>query len=119
MKRTLVFGASLKPNRYSYYAIERLVANGIETLAFGIREGQVSGLSVRNSLEGLEDIHTVTLYLKPSTQREYYQDILELNPERVIFNPGTENDEFARLLETNGIDAENACTLVLLSTGQY
>lgn len=115
----MVFGASLKPNRYSYYAIERLVASGVETRAFGIREGEVSGVAVRNTLEGLEDIHTVTLYLKPSTQKEYYKDILALKPERVIFNPGTENGEFARLLEANGIDAENACTLVLLSTRQY
>jgi predicted CoA-binding protein len=119
VKRTLVFGASLKPNRYSYYAIERLVAQGVETHAFGIREGKVSGVPVRHSLEGLEDIHTVTLYLRPATQQQYYEDILELKPERVIFNPGTENDEFARLLEANGIVAENSCTLVLLSTGQF
>ena len=119
MKKTLVFGASLKPNRYSYYAIERLVANGFETLAFGIREGHVSGVPVRNSLEGLQGIHTVTLYLNPSRQQEYYEAILALAPERVIFNPGTENREFAQLLEANGIASENSCTLVLLSTGQY
>ncbi|MDX1313958.1 MAG: CoA-binding protein [Eudoraea sp.] len=119
MKRTLVFGASLKPNRYSYYAIERLVANGIETRAFGIREGEVSGVTVSNSLEGMDNIHTVTLYLKPATQEQYYEDILALKPERVIFNPGTENDEFARLLEKNGIVWENSCTLVLLSIRQY
>lgn len=119
MKRTLVFGASLKPNRYSYYAIERLVANGIETQAFGIREGQVSGVSVRNSLEGIHGIHTVTLYLNPSRQKDYYDAILALKPERVIFNPGTENSEFYHLLEANGIAAENSCTLVLLSIGQY
>ncbi|MCX2720157.1 CoA-binding protein [Lentiprolixibacter aurantiacus] len=119
MKRTLVFGASLKPDRYSYYAIERLVAQGIETHGFGIREGNVSGVPVRNSLEGLEDIHTVSLYLRPATQQQYYQDILALKPKRVIFNPGTENNEFARLLEANGIAAENSCTLVLLSTQQF
>ncbi len=95
------------------------MANGIETYAFGIREGQVSGVPVRNSLEGLQDIHTVTLYLNPATQEQYYEDILALKPERVIFNPGTENDEFSHLLESNGIGAENSCTLVLLSTRQY
>lgn len=115
----MVFGASLKPNRYSYYAIQRLVANNIETFAFGIREGEVSGVQVRNSLEGIRGIHTVTLYLNPSNQRQYYEDIVALKPERVIFNPGTENDEFARLLEENGIASENSCTLVLLTTQQY
>ncbi|MCE2611503.1 CoA-binding protein [Flavobacteriaceae bacterium D16] len=119
MKRTLVFGASLKPNRYSYYAIERLVASGIETRAFGIREGQVSGVQVNNTLDGLEGIHTVTLYLNPSRQQEYYKAILALKPQRVIFNPGTENSEFARMLEAKGVAAENSCTLVLLATNQY
>ena len=119
MKKTLVFGASLKPNRYSYYAIERLVANGIETAAFGIREGVVSGVRVRNTLEGLKDIHTVTLYLRPETQKSYYKDILALKPKRVIFNPGTENREFMELLRSHGVAAEASCTLVLLSTRQY
>lgn len=119
MKKTLVFGASLKPNRYSYYAVERLVANGIETHAFGIREGVVSGVSVRNTLEGLPDIHTVTLYLNPTRQEAYYSEIIGLQPKRVIFNPGTENPEFTRLLISEGIAAEDSCTLVLLATQQY
>ena len=119
MKKTLVFGASLKPNRYSYYAIERLVANGIETHAFGIREGVVSGVPVKSTLEGLEGIHTVTLYINPTRQEAYYSDIIALKPKRVIFNPGTENREFRRLLISEGIAAEDSCTLVLLSTQQY
>ncbi|MBT8178065.1 MAG: CoA-binding protein [Eudoraea sp.] len=119
MKKTLVFGASLKPNRYSYYAIEQLVANGFKTEAFGLKEGEVSGVRVRNTLEGLADIHTVTLYLRPETQKGYYEDILALKPERVIFNPGTENMEFIDLLGSHGITAEAACTLVLLTTKQY
>ena len=119
MKKTLVFGASLKPNRYSYYAIEQLVANGFETVAFGLKEGEVSGVRVRNTLENLEDIHTITLYLKPETQKSYYEAILALKPARVIFNPGTENREFMDLLSSHGINAEASCTLVLLTTRQY
>ena len=119
MKKTLVFGASLKPNRYSYYAIEQLVANGFETAAFGLKEGEVAGVRVKSTLEDLEDIHTVTLYLKPETQKSYYESILALNPKRVIFNPGTENREFMDLLSSHNIAAEASCTLVLLTTRQY
>lgn len=119
MKKTLVFGASLKPNRYSYYAIQQLVANGYETLAFGIREGEVAGVSVKKSLEGMEDVDTVTLYLRPETQKSYYDAIISLTPRRVIFNPGTENPEFMELLKGHDISAEASCTLVLLTTGQY
>ncbi len=119
MKKTLVFGASLKPNRYSYYAIQRLVANGINTQAFGIKEGIVSGVKVSSSMDQFSDIHTVSLYLSPERQKQYYQEIIELNPTRVLFNPGTENPEFYSLLKEKGIEAEEVCTLVLLSTGQY
>lgn len=119
MKKTLVFGASLKPNRYSYYAIQRLVANGIKTEAFGIREGIVSGVKVSSAIDNFSDIHTISLYLNPDRQKQYYQEIIELKPKRVLFNPGTENPEFYSLLQEKGIEAEEACTLVLLSTGQY
>lgn len=119
MKKTLVFGASLKPNRYSNLAIGRLVAAGVETFAFGLREGNVSGVKISNNLREIKDIHTITLYLNPKKQEEYYRKIIALVPKRVIFNPGTENPEFYSLLENNGIEVAVACTLVLLSTGQY
>jgi len=66
-----------------------------------------------------QNIDTVTLYLNPKNQKEYYQQIVDLNPRRVIFNPGTENPEFYEILENAGIEVEVACTLVLLATGQY
>lgn len=119
MSTTLVFGASLKPHRYSSLAIQRLQHNGVETVAFGPRAGQVNGVEVRTDLDGLKEVDTITLYLNPQRQKEYYQTILELKPRRVIFNPGTENPEFYTLLETQGIEVEVACTLVLLGTGQY
>lgn len=118
-KKTLVLGASLKPNRYSNYAIQRLVSNKVETVAFGLRAGEVSGVKIDTELLPYENINTVTLYLNPKRQQEYYDYILSLKPQRVIFNPGTENPELYKLLKENNIDFEAACTLVLLSTNQY
>jgi hypothetical protein len=119
MKKTLVFGASLKPNRYSNLAVKRLRDNGITTMAFGLRPGEISDIQVSTNLDQFQDIHTVTLYLNPKRQEQYYEAIIDMNPKRVIFNPGTENPEFYRRLKENGITVEVACTLVLLSTGQY
>lgn len=119
MKNTLVFGVSLKPNRYSNIAIHRLVDNKITTQAFGLRNGTVKGVEISTSLDGLQDIHTITLYLNAIRQQEYYESILTLNPKRVLFNPGTENPELYQILKENGIEVEVACTLVLLGTGQY
>ncbi len=119
MAKTLVFGASLKPSRYSNLAIHRLVERGIATEAFGLQEGMVNGVSIKRDLDEFKDIDTITLYINPSRQPEYYQAILDLKPQRVIFNPGTENPEFYHLLREAGIEVEASCTLVLLATGQY
>jgi predicted CoA-binding protein len=119
LKKTLVFGASVKPHRYSYIAIRRLVDAGVETEAFGLREGRVKGVLIRSSLDGISGIHTVTLYMNPRRQKPFYDAILSIKPERVIFNPGTENPEFYALLRENGILVEVACTLVMLSMDTY
>lgn len=118
-KKTLVIGASLKPDRYSNYAIHKLVANNHEVVAFGLRAGDVSGVTIDTELLPYQDIDTVTLYLNPKRQEVYYDYIISLKPKRVIFNPGTENSEFYKLLRENNIEFEVACTLVLLSTNQY
>lgn len=118
-KKTLVLGASLKPNRYSNYAIQRLVANKIDAVAFGLKQGEVSGIKIDNELLNYGDIHTVTLYLNPKRQETYYSYLVGLKPKRVIFNPGTENPELYKILKENNIEFEAACTLVLLSTNQY
>lgn len=119
MVKTLVFGASPNPSRYSNIAIHRLVENKIETEAFGLRSGIVSGVEIKNRLEDFQDIDSISLYLNPTRQQEYYQAIIDMEPRRVIFNPGTENPEFQNLLEENDIEVEVACTLVLLATRQY
>ena len=119
MKKTLVLGTSLKPERYSNLAVNRLLNNGIETEAFGLREGNIRGVDIKTDFKDFEDIHTVTLYIGQKHQSQYIENIIRLKPERVIFNPGTENPELYDILEKNGITSEVACTLVLLGTGQY
>ena len=118
-KNTLVFGASLNPDRYSNMAMHRLSENSIDVKAFGLKKGTVSGIEIVTNLVSYRNIHTVTLYVNPKRQEAYYNYILNLNPTRVIFNPGTENPEFYSLLSEASIHYEAACTLVLLSTSQY
>ncbi|WP_297098393.1 CoA-binding protein [uncultured Draconibacterium sp.] len=118
-KRTLVIGASENPARYSNKAILALRRNEHEVVALAKRKGLVDDVAIETDFPGNDDIHTVTLYVGPQHQPEYYEDIIGMKPQRVIFNPGTENPEFAEKLEANGIQAEEACTLVLLSIGNY
>lgn len=118
-KRTLVLGASENPTRYANIAIKRLTANKVPTLALGLRKGEVSGVKIETEKVPFENVHTVTLYLGPPRQEEYYDYVISLKPERVIFNPGTENPQFYRMLQDNDIEVEVACTLVLLSTQHY
>ena len=118
-KKTLVLGASLKPNRYSNIAINRLVSNNQPTVAIGLREGTVNGVTIEKEQVEFKHIDTVTLYLGAKHQPEYYEYIVSLNPKRVIFNPGTENPEFYKILKANNIEVDLACTLVMLATNQY
>lgn len=119
MKKTLVLGASLKQHRYSNLAVNRLLDNGIQTEAFGLREGKIREVDIKTDFEHFQDIHSITLYIGKQHQSEYVERILKLHPKRVIFNPGTENPELYEILKNNGIEVEVACTLVLLGTGQY
>ena len=118
-KKTLVVGASLKPQRYSNLAIHRLTQYMHEVVAYGLRKGEVAGVSILTEFPEDKDIDTVTLYLNPLRQQEYYQKIIDLKPKRIIFNPGTENPTFYDMLDKANINYEVACTLVLLSTNQY
>lgn len=118
-KKTLVIGASTKTERYSNMAIRKLVNYKHETVAFGMREGKEFGVTIDTELKQYHALDTVTLYLNPKRQEQYYTYIVSLKPKRVIFNPGTENPEFYSILKENNIAFEEACTLVLLSTNQY
>jgi len=119
MRKTLVIGASENPERYSAKAIKALVSHNHEVVAIGLREGEVAGVPFNSLKKEFDNIDTVTLYVGPKNQPEYYEYIVGLKPQRVIFNPGTENPEFIEQLKAADIYPEIACTLVLLATGQY
>ena len=118
-KKTLVLGASDNPERYSYLAVKRLRSKGHPVAAIGRKSVKVGDVEIETAKKVLTGIDTVTLYLNAGHQKEYYEYILSLRPKRIIFNPGAENPELAALAQANGIEPVEACTLVLLSTGQY
>ena len=117
--KTLVLGASENPGRYSNMAILKLLSKGQEVVAIGKKAGNVNGVDIKTQPFPSEEIDTVTMYLNPLHQQPYYDYILSLKPKRIIFNPGAENEDLERLATKQGIDVLEACTLVLLSTGQY
>lgn len=118
-KKTLVFGASLNPSRYSNRAMHRLVGHGHEVVAFGLRKGEVAGVTIETEQKQFSDVDTITLYMNAQRQAPFYEYLISLKPNRIIFNPGTENPDFYKLLRNAHIDFELACTLVLLGTNQY
>ena len=118
-KKTVVLGASAKADRYSFKAITMLVEKGHTVIAIGQNTGDVAGVKIYTKAIPLSQINTISLYLNPARQRDYYNYIVEAKPIRVIFNPGTENPEFYEILKQNNIEFEIACTLVLLATNQY
>lgn len=119
MKRTLIIGASSNPTRYAHIAAQRLVASGHPILLLGRKKGFALGEEIHLEKVNWKDVDTVTLYINPSHQPEYYDYIISLNPKRVIFNPGTENPEFETILIGKNIVPIEACTLVMLSIGEY
>lgn len=119
MKKTLIIGASINPQRYSFLAANRLVNHGYPIVMLGLKEGQVAENQIQTGKPILSDIDTVTLYIGPAHQPEWYEYVINLQPKRVIFNPGTENEEFEHLLKKEGIEALEACTLVLISIGAF
>ena len=118
-KKTLVLGASTNPERYSFLAVNKLLANKHEVVAIGKRPGVIKNISIVTDPISVRDIDTVSLYLNPANQISYYNYILSLKPQRIIFNPGTENPELEEMAANKGIKVQEACTLVLLSTNQY
>jgi len=118
-KRTVVIGASSNPERYSYKATVSLKKHGHTVFPVGIKNGEIMGEPILTGKPELKEIDTVTLYVGPRNQPEWYDYVLELKPKRIVFNPGTENQEFIGLAQKNGIECEEACTLVMLSIGNY
>ena len=118
---TLVLGASLKTYRYSHQAILRLHLSAVPTYAFGLKTGRVGDVTIQTSIEEFVDssIHTFSLYLGPDRQTDLLQWVKMIKPQRIIFNPGTENPSIYHALAKEGVQCEEACTLVLLASNQY
>jgi predicted CoA-binding protein len=119
MKHTLIIGATPNPTRYAYRAAQMLKSKGHSIVNVGIKAGEVAGVTIEKPGSIHTDVHTITLYIGPAIQDDYFDYIIKTNPKRVIFNPGTENEELETLLRENGIEPVEACTLVMLATGQY
>jgi predicted CoA-binding protein len=118
-KKTLVLGATPDSSRYAYLAANRLVGHGHTIVNVGIKTGEVAGVPIEKPEKLHDDIDTITLYVGPQNQPALYNYILDTHPKRIIFNPGTENPELEEMANQRGIATEEACTLVLLSIGQY
>lgn len=119
LKKTIVLGASTNPSRYSNMAVKKLLNYGHEVFPVGIKKGEIDGVPIRTTGDKLDGIDTITLYLGPQNQPQYYDYISNLRPNRVIFNPGTINPEFMKRLEKEKIEVVDACTLVMLSANTY
>ena len=118
-KKTLVLGATPDESRYANMAAKKLVKNGHSIVNVGMRTGEVAGVPIEAPETIHHDIDTITLYVGPQNQERLYDYILNTHPKRIIFNPGTENSELRRKADEKGIETEYACTLVLLSIGEY
>jgi predicted CoA-binding protein len=120
-KKTVIIGASINPSRYAYRAAELLTAYGHEVVPIGTKKGVVFGRQILDIRQKpvVGNVDTITLYTGPQHQPEWYTYILGLQPKRIIFNPGTENSEFEKLVSESGIECVYGCTLVMLRTGQY
>jgi predicted CoA-binding protein len=121
VKKTVIIGATTNPGRYAYLAASMLKEYNHEIVPVGIKDGAVFGEEILDIFKKPEipDVDTVTLYIGPHRQAEHIDYILNLKPKRIIFNPGTENDEFIKKAEEQGVEALEACTLVMLRSLQY
>ena len=115
----VVIGASLNPRRYAFHTVKLLNEKGHKVFAVGLQTGKIDDVEIATSLGEPKNVDTVTLYINPSIQPEYYQQIIEMKPKRVIFNPGSENTELVNLLKANRIDYTFSCTLIMLRTDTF
>ena len=118
-KKTMILGATPNSSRYAYLAATRLSDSGHTIINIGLKTGEIAGIPIQTPEIIHTGIHTIMMYINPEKQRPLYDYILRTNPQRLIFNPVTENEELSNLANAHGIKTETACTLVLLSLGQY
>ena len=119
MKKTLVLGASLNPLRFSNKMVKSLIRHKFDVVAVGFREGEIGGINILTGQPEVKNVHTVSLYIGTKRLPEYYDYILSLKPKRIIFNPGTINEEFMLLAKQNKIEIVTDCALVMVSSGKY
>ena len=119
MKKTMVLGASPNTVRFSHKAVKSLVRHGYEVVPIGIREGEIMGEKIIIGKPKIKELHTITMYLRPENQKDYYDYIIKLAPKRIIFNPCSENQELIKLAIQNGIEVNIACTLIMINSGKY
>ncbi len=121
MKKTVLVGATPNQSRYAYVAATMLAEYNFEAVLLGIHKGEINGNTILDIRQKpvIDDVDTITLYIGPRRQPEWYDYLLDLRPKRIIFNPGTENDEFKKLARQRGIETLEACTLVMLRSRQY
>ena len=118
--RVVVLGASPKPARYANRAVRELIARGYSVIPVHPKIRQIEGLQVVHKLSAIKErVHTLTLYVGPKRSRDLIDDIIRLNPGRVILNPGTESSALETRLRASHIHCLHACTLVMLRTGQF
>jgi len=119
-KKTVVLGASPNPARYSYLATRMLLEYGHEVVALGHKPGRIDGQEILEEWPGsIPGLDTITMYMNATRQHQFEDYLLSLQPKRIIFNPGAENPSLATKARAQGIQTMDACTLVLLRTGQY
>lgn len=119
MKTTLVLGASPNPLRFSHKMVKSLIRHGENVVAVGFREGEILGIKIQTGQPELKNIHTIALYIGPKGQEPIINYILSLHPERIVFNPGTENEKLMKLARENGIEVVTDCALIMLNSGKY
>ena len=119
MKRTIILGATTDSSRYAFLAANKLARFGHQIIKVGIKSGEVAGVPIERPELIHEDVDTITMYVGTQNQGPLYDYILNTQPKRIIFNPGTENSELEKLAEQKGIEIVLGCTLVMLSTGEY
>jgi uncharacterized protein len=119
-KPTMILGASSKPDRYANKAQQLLKEHGHTTLPVNPAETEILGDPVIKNLSDYQgELDTVTVYLRPERLQPLVDELIAMKPKRVIFNPGTENSQLQSRIAAAGIEVEEACTLVLLRSGQY
>lgn len=118
-KKTLVVGASQNPARYAYKAIHKLRYFNHPVVALGKKEGLVDNVKIETGNPLFTNIDTISIYLNKENQKPIENYLLSLNPKRIIFNPGAENNGLKAIAEKKGIETMEACTLVMLTIGAF